>query len=521
MTGDMATQHATTPSAPRRRTHRRVPRVLVVALAAAALLAGATPAQARTAATLFTITGRGWGHGIGMCQWGAYGYAKHGWTYKAILKHYYTGIAFGSVPNDLIRVRLRGELSSVKLTSAKSFTASQTGLSMTIKAGATATVTWVNDKYRVSASGQHKDFAMPVTFAPSTGALLDLLTPTDLGTTGKFRGVLRVLRPDGALMIVNKLPMESYLRGVVPHEMGYSWPAEALKAQACAARAYAQRARKPTESFDVYCTVRDQTYAGASGEHSQSDLAVAATAGIVPTYDGQVISAFYFSTSGGYTENIENAWQTAPVPYLKGVPDPYDTYSPLHVWSPAQQGAGTLARGLGGSVSGSLRAIYVLQRGVSPRIVLAAVVGSKGTQFLHGSILRAKLDLKDSWAFFRSMSVSPAAADHTSIAPGGSVLLSGKLFQAAPAGATVTLHAYYDKAWHTQSVATTRASLALGSGYTAKYSAYQVMLTPAQTTTYYFTYAAKATSPRTTVTVAASAPRAAPVTPAATTTPAP
>ena len=97
MTGDMATQRATTPSAQRRRTHRRVPRVLVVALAAAAVLAGAAPAQARSAATLFTITGRGWGHGIGMSQWGAYGYAQHGWTYKAILKHYYTGIAFGTV----------------------------------------------------------------------------------------------------------------------------------------------------------------------------------------------------------------------------------------------------------------------------------------------------------------------------------------------------------------------------------------------------------------------------------------
>ena len=352
-------------------------------------------------------------------------------------------------------------------------------------------MTWVNGKYRVSAGGQHTDFAMPVTFAPSTGALLNLLTPTDLGTTGKFRGVLRVLRPDGALMIVNKLPMESYLRGVVPHEMGYSWPAEALKAQACAARAYAQRARKPNESFDVYCTVRDQTYAGASGEHRQSDLAVSATAGIVPTYDGQVISAFYFSTSGGHTENIENVVADRAGALPQGRARPL-----RHLLAAATSGrpnsrapARLASAALGGSVSGSLRAIYVLQRGVSPRIVLAAVVGSKGTQFLHGSILRAKLDLKDSWAFFRSMSISPAAADHAGVAPDGSVLLSGKLFQAAPAGATVTLHAYYDKAWHTQSVATTRASLALGSGYTAKYSAYQVTLKPAQTTTYYFTYA--------------------------------
>jgi stage II sporulation protein D len=505
VTDDMATQRTTAPP-PQRRGARRLRRLLAVALAGAALLAVAAPAQPRSTATLFTITGRGWGHGIGMCQWGAYGYARHGWRYKAILKHYYTGIAFGSVANDRIRVRLCGELNAMKLTSAKAFTARQTGLSMQIKAGDTARVTWVNGKYRVSAGGLHTDFAMPVTFTPTTGSLLHLLTPTDLGITGKFRGELRVLRPDGALMVVNTLPLESYLRGVVPHEMGYSWPAEALKAQACAARAYAERARKPNQAFDVYCTVRDQTYAGESGEHSQTDAAVSATSGIVPTYDGKVISAFYFSTSGGHTENIEDSWQTAPVPYLKGVPDPYDTYSPLHIWAPEQQGAGALARALGSSVSGSLRAIAVLQRGMSPRIVQAAVVGSQGTQFLHGSILRAKLGLKDSWAYFRSMSVSPAAADHAGVAPGGSVLLSGQLFQAAPAGATVTLHSYYNNAWHTRSVATTRGAVDLGSGHSAKYSAYQVTLKPAQDTTYYFTYAGKATSPHTTVTVAASAP---------------
>ncbi len=491
------------PGAPMRRVRalrrRFLPGAALVVLVA--LLAAPT-VQARTAATKITVTGRGWGHGIGMSQWGAYGYAKNGWSYKAILKHYYTGIGFGSVPNTPFRVRLRSGLSSVKLSCAKPYRATTTGVRFDIGAGITATVTWANGKYRVSAGGKSKSFSSPVTFTPSAGSL-KLLTPTDLGDTGLFRGVIRVLRPDGGFMVVNRLPLESYLRGVVPREVSPSWPAASLKAQACAARAYAQRSRDPGASYDVYCTTRDQVYMGVGVEDPRTDAAIKETAGVVPTYDGSVISAFYFSTSGGHTESIENSWQTAPVAYLKGVDDPYDTYSPMHQWTPKQYAAGTLAGKLGGSVSGSLRAIYVVDRGVSPRVVKAAIVGSKGVQFLHGSILRSKLGLMDSWAYFRSMSISPAATDKTTITAGQAIEIKGRLYQAAPAGAKVTLHYYVSGAWRTRNVATVRVSESLGNGYTAKYSAYSIMLKPVATTKYYFTYG-KAGSPKTTVTVKAA-----------------
>jgi len=489
---------------PMSRSRARGGRRLALAGALVVLVAllAAPSTDARTSATKITVTGRGWGHGIGMSQWGAYGFAKNGWSYKAILKHYYTGIAFGSVPNAPLRVRLRSGLSSVKLSCAKPYRATTTGVRFDIPAGVTATVTWVNGRYRVSAGGRSKAFTSPVTFTPRAGSL-KLLTPTDLGDTGLFRGVIRVLRPDGGFMIVNRLPLESYLRGVVPREVSPSWPAASLKAQACAARAYAQRSRNPGESYDVYCTTRDQVYMGVGVEDPRTNTAVKETAGVVPTYDGSVISAFYFSTSGGHTESIENSWQTAPVPYLKGVDDPYDTYSPMHEWTPKQYAASTLAGKLGGSVSGSLRAIYVVDRGVSPRVVKAAIVGSKGVQFLHGSILRSKLGLMDSWAYFRSMSISPAAADKTTITAGDSIAIKGRLYQAAPTDAKVTLHYYVNGGWHTRSVATVKVSESLGSGYTARYSAYSITLKPAATTKYYFTYG-KAGSPQTTVTVRAA-----------------
>ncbi len=150
---------------------------------------------------------------------------------------------------------------------------------------------------------------------------------------GHYRGRLRVVHLTGGLEIVNTLPLESYLLGVVPRESPASWPIEALKAQAVAARSYAYRSTGGSGSFDVYCTTASQMYGGADGETAATNKAVTATKGIVPTYQGTPIVAYFFSTSGGHTENIENVWTSAaPVPYLKGVSDPYDTTSPYHAW---------------------------------------------------------------------------------------------------------------------------------------------------------------------------------------------
>src|SRR5665811_218094 len=277
--------------------------------------------------TSFTITGRGWGHGIGMSQWGAYGLAKHGSSYKTILKHYYTGIAFATVTNPTVRVRLRSGLQAVKLTCPADFTVQGSAAAVTIPVGTTATTTYVDGKYRVVAGEFSKDFTAAVTFAPTQGQL-HLLPATDMQQTGPHRGKIRVVRSGTSLMMINHVALESYLRGVVPHEVSASWPTESLKAQACAARSYAERARRAaTGQWDLYCDVRSQAYIGTSREDPRTDAAIKATAGVVPSYGGDPIHAFYFSCSGGHTENIELAWETSPLPYLKGVEDPYDSYA--------------------------------------------------------------------------------------------------------------------------------------------------------------------------------------------------
>jgi len=492
----MPTPQPTSPvcGAPPRRPRSRL--ALAGALALLALLVAAGPAAARSSQYKFTITGHGWGHGVGLSQWGAYGYARHGWGYKAILKHYYTGIGFSTVPNSVIRVRLRSGLSSVKLTCAHDYTVQGTGAATTIPAGTTATTTYTSQGYHVVAGTLSKTYTGAPTFTPASGSL-SLITTTDLGDNGLYRGTIRVLRNGSKLMMINRVSLESYLRGVVPHEVSYRWPIEALKTQACAARAFALGNLQPSKSWDVYCDVRDQAYAGVGIEESRTNAAVRETAGVCPSYGGKPIVATYFSCSGGKTEDVKYVWGT-DYPYLKSVSDPYDSYAPLHDWGPLRRTPTQIGKPLG--VVGSLRAVYRVERGASPRIVKAALIGSKGTTYIDGGSLRFKLGLDSTWAVFTSMGISPAARDAVTVAAGGRVTLSGRIYPALADGAKVYLHSYYGGAWHNRGVVTTRKSESLPGGYTARYSLYRVTVAPTATTRYYFS-SLKAKSPTTTVRV--------------------
>ena len=477
---------------------RRCTLALAGALSALVLLVAAAPASAYTTQYSFTVTGHGWGHGIGLSQWGAYGYAKHGWKYKAILKHYYSGISFIDAGNPIVRVNLRSDKSAYEVTCANAYTAAGGGAEVSIPAGTTAKTTYSGGAYHVVAGSVSQDFSSAVTFTASSG-LMKLLTKTDLGDDGAYRGVVRIARVDAKLMMINHVPLESYLRGVVPHEVSYSWPVEALKTQACAARAYSLASLQPSKGWDVYCDVRDQAYAGAGIEKDQTDAAVKATAGVTPSYGGKAISAFYFSCSGGRTENIEHAWPGASkIAYLKGVADPYDKYASLHDWGPLKRTPSQLGKPLG--AKGSLRAVYTVKRGTSPRIVKAAVIGSDGTKYVDGNTIRAKLGLNSTWAIFTSMSISPAARDDASVAAGAGITLKGRIYPALAEGASVYLNAYYSGKWHRSAVATTAASESLPNGYTAKYSTYGKSVKPGVTTKYYFS-SGKAKSPTTTVAV--------------------
>jgi stage II sporulation protein D len=387
-------------------------RPLVPCLALLAACAGsAAPAAGAQAAGTLTIDGRGFGHGVGLSQYGAYGYATHGRSYRQILAHYYTGTRIGTVPTrQEVRVLLATGRASVTVTQADHVGAVKLDPRRAYRLEPTRTggvivrddhgrkVVREGGAVRVSAGGG----AAPVKLRGPAG---------DDVTDGEYRGHL-VIRPEagGRVSVVDAVPIEDYVRGVVGAESPAGWPAAALRAQAVAARGYALTTDAGTagDDFTQYPDTRSQVYHGVAAETAATDAAVAATRGQVVTYRGAPIVTYFFSTSGGRTENGENGFPGAePQPYLVSVKDPYDGASPQHTWRVRMTLADAAAK-LGGLVQGDLERIVVLRRGVSRRVLRARIVGSRGGTEVDGPTLRRRLGLMDTWARF-SVVTSTAA----------------------------------------------------------------------------------------------------------------
>jgi len=142
-----------------------------------------------------------------------------------------------------------------------------------------------------------------------------------------YRGRIRLhIIDDFKLLTINYVELENYLYGVVPNEIPSSWGMEALKAQALAARTYAAYNIKPGQIYDMEDNQNSQVYMGYDYEKPSTNRAVDETRGQMIYYDGELIQAFYHSTSGGSTENSENVWYEA-VPYLRGVDDEFSNRS--------------------------------------------------------------------------------------------------------------------------------------------------------------------------------------------------
>jgi stage II sporulation protein D len=372
--------------------------LLVIALLALALPGSAwarfdTGARVAKAAKTWVINGAGFGHGVGMSQYGAYGYAKHGFGYRDILGHYYTGTAIGTTSDRSVRVLLRDGAGSVSfrgagsacgsgLNSRKGYVAKRKGSGVVLR----------NKKGRLIA---RCGGAMTAAGAPAF----------TLSGKGTYRGALEVRASGSGLQAINVIDVEDYVRGVVSRESPASWPIEALKAQAVAARSYGLSTGIRGGTFDLYDDTRSQAYGGVAAETARTDQAVSATHLQVVTYAGKIAQTFFFSTSGGHTENNEFSslgFGQPPVPYLRGVDDPYeaDAGSPYEHWkrkfSVARISSALRSVGL----RGKLRNVVVTQRGSSPRIVHATLVGSGGSTGVTGPELRDALSLPDTWAFF-------------------------------------------------------------------------------------------------------------------------
>lgn len=368
-----------------------------------------------TGAGVITFYGRGTDHGLGLSQWGARGRALAGQTAAEILAAYYQGTTLGQTdPAQAVRVllisgfqpspsqpaRLRGVAGPWTVD----------GVAGTFPADATLDLEQTGTGWQVhvrDATGA--DLAIQ----PATGGVvmrpagdmtrLEVVFKPSFYDT--YRGAIRVVIGASGLTVVNEVGLDDYLLGVVPAEMPASWPDEALRAQAIAARSYAAAHLHPaTGTYDVSDTTASQVYLGALYEKPATTAAVQGTAGGVVMSGSSVANTLFHSTAGGATENNENvfvSWDgrrlAVPVSYLRGIRDrapdgtPYDAASPWATWQTSSYTLDQLSAIFAQddrTAVGQLTSLDLSNRGVSGRLITVTLVGSAGTKTVSGAYFK-------------------------------------------------------------------------------------------------------------------------------------
>jgi stage II sporulation protein D len=387
--------------------------------AATAAASGPTPVG-----TSVTIHGRGYGHGVGMSQYGARGRAVAGQTSTEILAHYYQGATLGSLAVDTpIRVRVLAGFEAsytrplvlVGRRGAWRFEGSATEypkdarieVRPTVKTGATGTtVTWrvkvIGPTGTVLRDASTKSFRVG---GVTNTTVFQVASRTSSYDT--YRGAVRVGLQTAAPLAsaTNELTLERYLRGVVPAEMPSTWPGEALTAQAIAARSYAAHRLRPGVSYyDVPDDSSSQVYLGVLGEKATTTAVIADTAGVVLKSGSTIANTLFHSAGGGATEHNENVYVSAtgekvagPVSYLRGSLDrradgtPYDSSSPYATWKTLTYTRAQLSTWFGRDSRtrvGTITALDLRDRGVSGRLISVTLIGSLGTKTVSGNVFR-------------------------------------------------------------------------------------------------------------------------------------
>jgi stage II sporulation protein D len=388
---------------------RRALAIAVAVLAAVASVA-TVPAAPKPPQPVFVLAGGGWGHGVGMSQWGALGQAKAGRDYRAILAHYYRGTEIAAAPAAIVervRVLVGDGLASVTVASALAVFDGN-GKRYVLPPGPVK----IGPKLRLPVGADGKQVALtgPLTFRAAQGSFLTVAERS-------YRGDLRVAQAGAKLQLVNVVGLESYLLGVVPGEMPKDWPLEALKAQAVAARTYAIAHLVKAKSFDLYSDWRSQVYYGVASEAPGPSRAIAETRGEIVTYDGTPAQTFYFSSSGGRTISSLDAFGT-DLPYLVSVDDQWDAVSPNYRWAPRLLTGAQLAKrfGLPGAVTD---VTYVAGAPGRPAVVRLETAG--GSTDVRLSDVRARLGLKSTGFRLGVLRFDPGAAPDA----GGKLRLTG------------------------------------------------------------------------------------------------
>lgn len=399
-------------------------RVIVVGLVVASLpsgLAVAREVDPPQAEATTTISGRGFGHGRGMSQYGAQGAAIAGKTSRQILDFYYPGTAVGKATGN-VRIRLTGDTTDgVRVVATNNLKLRD------LKANKLYTLPKAStrNQWSIDPSGEHGTKVRSFDAAKRTWTLwrtlkgmaqfegpgvTALILPS--GSQVGYRGILRATDVAGAhLDTVNVLSLETYLKGVVPREALSTWRPAALQAQAVAARTYAayHRKRSANRAYDLCDTILCQVYGGYGSEESSTNSAIAATSGQIRLYKSSPIIAEFSSSNGGATTPGDLAYQVQKV-------DGWDAYpgnrNPNASWTVTRPTA-RLQAAFG---VGVLRSLKVTARtGVGPgggRVLRVEAVGTNGKKkAMTGDQLRSKLSLRSAW--FSFVPSSPSTLDMT------------------------------------------------------------------------------------------------------------
>ncbi len=327
-----------------------------------------------------TFYGAGTPHGIGMSQYGAKAMAKKGNDYEKILTHFYQGTYLERIDTSNTTVRIK-------------LSASPSGGSIIVRGGRAKIILRGNEKELLDGESVLSQIGMKlVPLSPSTRFEITY----KYNRFKIFRGEIEIKNAYSGLLTINNINIESYIKSVISGEMSHSWPLEALKAQAVAARNYAYKNIKPGSLYDLCDTPTCQVYLGASYEFPSTDQAVKETEGRILKYGSEIITAYYFSTSGGWTENNENVWGGTPRPYLRGVPSPGEEESHYHYWQTRTFTKEEIQGYLNSDSDtyiGDLQKIEIQKRGVSGRIMAIKIKGSAGEKLVTGKTFKYVINI--------------------------------------------------------------------------------------------------------------------------------
>ncbi|HNC05147.1 MAG TPA: SpoIID/LytB domain-containing protein [Solirubrobacterales bacterium] len=361
-------------------------RFLLLALTVAALLLPSATSPGQSQAATWTVRGGGFGHGLGMSAYGAYGMGLDGYRYGQILRHYYRGI----------RIRKLRAKRNIKVLLDVDATPYFSGARWACGRKLKPRLTYG------AALGRNGIFLRGAGGKPLKKCGGRLRTEASGNVVfkglGAYRGGVEIVRGGGSLYLINNVPLNKYCRGVLAGEVIPSWPLETLKAFALAARSIGLSSKGTHDGFDVYPDTRSQVYGGISTEYPRTNRACAKTPSQALFYGGKGAMALFSASSGGHTESIQNMWGGAAIPYLQGVADPWDKVSPYYRWtysfSPARMNSL-----LGSYLAGRLRSVKITQTGVSKRVMWARLYGTRGVTKIRGDSLQYALGLPDRLIF--------------------------------------------------------------------------------------------------------------------------